>query len=173
MQTGVYNGEGWAHSEPNNEKALQIRATLRPMPANAALHGLRISGFYDADHYASGLPRKRAIGQVSYEHPRVNAAIDVLSTTDRPTFSATETRAHGSSIWVTPKFSHGWEALLRHDALRSNTAGKKTRDIEGVAYWFPLQSGVTSALMFDRDATRGPASGAHVTNYAIKLLVSF
>jgi hypothetical protein len=173
VQTGVYNGEGWAHSEPNNEKALQIRATLRPVPANPALHGLRVSGFYDADHYASGLPRNRAIGQVSFEHPRVNAAIDVVSTTDRPTFAAKETRTHGSSIWVTPKFGHGWEALLRHDALRSNTAGKKTRDIEGVAYWFPLQSGVTSALMFDRDATRGPASGAHGTNYVVNLLVSF
>jgi hypothetical protein len=173
VQTGVYNGEGWAHSEPNNEKALQIRATLRPMPANPALHGLRVSGFYDSDHYASGLPRNRAIGQVSYEHPRVSAAIDIVSTTDRPTFSATETKTHGSSIWATPKFGHGWEALLRHDALRSNTAGKKTRDIEGLAYWFPLQSGVTSALLFDRDAARGPASGAYVTNYAIKLLISF
>lgn len=173
LQAGVYNGEGWAHSEVNDQKALQIRATLRPMPANAALHGLRVSGFYDTDHYASGLPRNRAIGQVTYEHPRVNVGIDIVSTTDRPSSSAKETRTHGSSIWATPKFGHGWEALLRHDALRSNTAGKKTRDIEGVAYWFPLQSGITSALMFDRDASRGPASGTHTTNYAVHLLVSF
>jgi hypothetical protein len=42
-----------------------------------------------------------------------------------------------------------------------------------VAYWFPLQSGVLSALMLDRDATRGPAAGTRTTNYGIKLLVSF
>ncbi len=173
MQAGVYNGEGWAHSDPNNEKALQIRATLRPVPGTPALHGLHISGFYDADHYASGLPRNRAIGQVTYEHPRIVAGIDVLSTTDRPSISTTETKTHGSSFWATPKFGHGWEALLRRDTLHSDTAGTKTRDIEGVAYWFPLQSGVSSALMLDRDASRGPSTSTRTTNYGIKLLVSF
>jgi len=173
VQAGVYNGEGWAHSDPNNEKALQIRATLRPVPATPALHGLRISGFYDADHYASGLPRNRAIGQVTYEHPRIVAGIDVLATTDRPSSTVVETKTHGSSLWATPRFGHGWEALLRRDTLHSDTAGTKRRDIEGVAYWFPVQSGVSSALMLDRDALRGPASGTHTTNYGIKLLVSF
>jgi len=173
MQAGVYNGEGWAHSDPNGEKALQIRVSLRPVPATPALHGLRISGFYDADHYASGLPRTRALGQVTYEHPRVVAGIEVISTKDRPSFSVAETKTHGNSLWATPKFGHGWEALLRRDTLHSDAAGTKTRDIEGIAYWLPVQSGVSSAVMFDRDATRGPASGTHVTNYAIKLLVSF
>jgi hypothetical protein len=173
VQTGVYNGEGWAHSEVNDQKALQIRATLRPVPASAALHGLRVSGFYDADHYAAGLPRDRAIWEVTYEHPRVTAGIDILSTKDRPSFSAIETRTHGSSIWATPKFGHGWEGLLRHDSLHSNVAGTKTRDIEGVAYWLPLQSGLSSALMLDRDAGRGPAPGTHTTNYAVHLLISF
>jgi hypothetical protein len=173
VQAGIYNGEGWAHSEVNDQKAMQVRATLRPVPASPVLHGLRISGFYDADHYASGLPRNRALGQVTYEHPRVNAGIEVLSTTDRPSFTTTETKTHGSSLWATPKFGHGWEALLRRDTLHSDTAPTKTRDIEGIAYWFPLQSGVSSALLFDRDATRGPAAGTHITNYGIKVLLSF
>ena len=47
------------------------------------------------------------------------------------------------------------------------------RDIEGIAYWLPLQSGVTSAVMLDRDATRGPAAGTHTTNYGIKILISY
>jgi hypothetical protein len=122
VQAGIYNGEGWTHSDPNNEKALQIRATLRPARATPILYGLRISGFYDADHYASGLPRNRAIGQVTYEHPRVVAGIDVLAATDRPSFTTVETKAHGSSLWATPKFGHGWEALLRRDTLHSDTA---------------------------------------------------
>jgi hypothetical protein len=143
------------------------------VPATPSLHGLRISGFYDADHYASGLPRTRALGQVTYEHPRVVAGIEVISTKDRPSFTVAETKTHGSSLWATPKFGHGWEALLRRDTLHSDAAGTKTRDIEGIAYWLPVQAGVSSAVMFDRDATRGPASGTHLTNYAIKLLVSF
>jgi hypothetical protein len=173
MQAGVYNGEGWAHSDPNGEKALQIRVSLRPVPATAALRGLRISGFYDADHYAAGLPRNRAIGHVAYEHPLVSVAFEALSTTDRPSFTVTETKTHGTSIWATPKLGHGWEALLRRDTLHSDTAGTKRRDIEGIAYWLPMQAGVSSAVMLDRDATRGPASGTHLTNYGIKLLVSF
>jgi len=173
LQAGIYNGEGWAHSEVNDQKAKQIRVTLRPVPASTALHGLRISGFYDADHYATGLPRNRALGQVSYEHPLVIVGIEVLSTTDRSSLTATETKTHGSSLWATPKFGHGWEVLLRRDTLHSDAAGTKTRDIEGIAYWLPLQAGVSSAVLLDRDATRGPASGTHLTNYGIKLLVTF
>src|SRR5258706_34640 len=139
MQAGVYNGEGWAHSDPNNEKALQIRATLRPVPATPALHGLRLSGFYDADHYAVGLPRNRAIGQVTYEHPRVVAGIDVISTKDRPSFTVAETKTHGSSLWATPRFGHGREALLRRDTRHSNTAGTQKDDNQGGTYWFPPQ----------------------------------
>ena len=173
LQAGVYNGEGWAHSDPNGEKALQIRAALRPVPGNAALHGLRVAGFYDADHYAAGLPRKRAIAQVTYELPRFSAGVDLLNTTDRPSLAVPEIRAHGSSIWATAKSGRGFEVLLRHDALRTQGAGRKLRDIEGVAYWLPLQGGMASAVMLDRDATRGPASGTHTTNYGIKILISY
>jgi hypothetical protein len=174
VQAGIYNGEGWAHSDPNNEKALQIRAAIRPMPAQPVLRGLRVAGFYDLDHYAAGLPRKRAIALVTFEHPRVNAGIDLLSTADRPTFAVSETKTHGSSIWATPKFGKGWEALLRHDALRTqNSSARKSRDIEGIAYWLPLQAGLTSAVMLDRDATRGPVSGTHTTSYGIKIQISY
>jgi hypothetical protein len=173
LQMGVYNGEGSAHSDPNGEKALQIRAAIRPVPGNTALNGLRVAGFYDADHYAAGLPRKRTIAQVTYEHPRVTAGIDILGATDRPTRAAPETRAHGSSIWITPKFGGGWEALLRHDALHTEGVGRKSRDIEGIAYWVPVQAGLSSAVMLDRDATRGPAAGTHATAYGIKLMISY
>jgi hypothetical protein len=172
VQAGVYNGEGWAHSDPNGEKALQLRGTLRPFPAIPALHGLRVTAFYDADHYAAGLPRNRSIGQLTYEHTRVNAGVDLLATTDRPAFTSPESRTHGSSVWATPRFGHGWEALLRRDTLHSRT-GAKTRDIEGVARWFPMQAGISTALMFDRDATRGPLPGTHTTNYAVRMLFSF
>ncbi len=172
VQAGIYNGEGWAHSDPNNEKSLQLRGTLRPFPGLRSLHGLRVTAFYDADHYAAGLPRNRAIGQVTYEHPLVNAGVDLLATTDRPTFTTPESRTHGASLWATPRFSHGWEALLRRDTLHTK-GGTKTRDIEGIARWFPVQAGISAALMFDRDATRGPVPGTHATNYAVRMQFTF
>ncbi len=157
IAAGVFNGEGFARSEANDQKAAVLRVSLRP------LKGLRVSGFIDKDNYSSGQPRDRAVGQLSYEHPRVIAAVDLLSAKDR------DTKSHGYSAWATPKLSKSWELLLRRDVLRAEE--RKTRNIEGVAYWVPLQSGVSAAVMVDRDDTRG--AGSRVTNYGLKLMVSF
>ena len=158
---GVFNGEGFGHAETNDQKAAMLRVAVHPMK------GLHFSAFYDNDNYAEGQPRNRAIGQVAFEHPRVTAAIDVLSARDRAV------KARGYSIWATPKLSRSWELLLRRDTLEPDTSRdeRKTRDIEGLAYWVPLQGGVSAAVMFDRDDTRG--IGARVTNYGIKVMVSF
>ena len=51
------------------------------------------------------------------------------------------------------------------------TAPRKTRDIEGIAYWLPVQGGVAAAVMLDRDDTRG-GGVARITNYGVKLMVS-
>ena len=65
--------------------------------------------------------------------------------------------SRGYSIWATPKQSAtsvGWEGLIRYDHLTPNTAQddqKQNRVITGVAYWFPHQGNVTSALMLDYD----------------------
>src|SRR5262249_49829900 len=55
---GVYNGEGYSKTEANQEKALQVRGTIRPLARSSmvAARGLRISGFYDADAYIKGGP---------------------------------------------------------------------------------------------------------------------
>jgi hypothetical protein len=174
IQTGVYNGEGWAHAEANDQKALQLRATVRPMPLASIVKGLRLTGFYDEDHYVKNGDRKRAIAQVTFEHPRVNAGLDLLSAKDRRSVLQPEVASRGYSAWVTPKLTNGWELLLRRDELRPDrrSSAKKTRDIEGLAYWFPMQpkTAVTTALMLDRDSVRGIAP---VTNWGLKLLVSF
>ena len=63
----------------------------------------------------------------------------------------------GYSIWATPKQSAtsvGWEGLIRYDHLTPTTAlddQKQNRLITGIAYWFPHQGNVTSAVMFDYD----------------------
>ena len=157
VAAGVFNGEGFGHAEANDQKAAVLRVSLRPVKH------LRVSGFLDKDNYAAGQPRDREVAQLSYEHPRVVAAIDWLSAKDR------DAKSHGYSVWATPKLSKTWEVLLRRDVLRAEE--RKTRDIEGVAYWLPLQGGVAAAVMLDRDATRG--AGAPVTNYGLKVMVSF
>ena len=157
IAAGIFNGEGFARAETNDQKAVVLRASLQPVKH------LRVSGFIDKDNYSSRQPRDRLVGQLAFDHPRVTAAIDVLSAKDR------DAKSHGYSIWAAPKLARSWELLLRRDVLRA--AERKTRDIEGIAYWVPLQAGVTAAVMVDRDATR--ASGSRLTNYGLKLLVSF
>jgi hypothetical protein len=158
---GVFNGEGFAHAEANDQKAVALRASVHP------LKPLHIAGFYDHDKHAAGERRTRAIGQVVFDHPRVTAAVDLLSARDRAV------KARGYSVWATPKISRTWEVLLRRDVVEPDTSRdeRKTRDIEGVAYWLPLQSGVAAAVMLDRDDTRG--IGPRVTNYGLKVMVSF
>ena len=157
VAAGVFNGEGFAHSEANDQKAMVLRLAVQP------LKGLHLSGLVDRDNYSSGQPRDRQIAQILYEHPRVTAAIDLLSAKDR------DLQSHGYSAWATPKLSKSWEVLLRRDVLRAEE--RKTRDTEGIAYWLPLPKGVSSAVMLDRDDTRG--AGPRLTTYGIKVMVSF
>ena len=48
----------------------------------------------------------------------------------------------------------------------------RRRDIEGLAYWFPMPKGAAGALMLDRDATR-TSGAASVINYGLKTMLSF
>src|SRR5205085_6789133 len=135
VAAGVFNGEGFAHPEANDQKAEMLRVSLQP------LKRLHLSGFVDKDNYSAGQPRDRQVAQLAYDHARVTAAVDLLWAKDR------DVRSHGYSAWATPKLTKSWEMLLRRDVLRVEGEPRKTRDIEGVAYWVPLPSGVTAAVM--------------------------
>ena len=43
LVAGVFNGEGFARAEANDQKALQLRGTFRPFPNANAARGLRLS----------------------------------------------------------------------------------------------------------------------------------
>ena len=153
---GIYNGDNYNRAEPNDRKALMIRATVRPLPLHPALRGLRVTGFYDHDAYVKDAERRRAIAGVTYEHPYVNAGANYVATADRARAADRKLEGHGYSIWATPKTpaGHGWEGLLRFDHLVQGQAasaadGKRNRGIAGVAYWFPRQGAVSSALLLD------------------------
>ena len=157
VHVGVYNGENYNKAEVNNEKAYQVRATLRPFASESApavLRGIRGSIFYDADRYVKNAPRNRFMAALTYEHSYLNAAFEFLDTADQTSITRPEISGRGYSIWATPKSPSGFEALLRYDHLKPNTLlGQQVRNrtIVGVSYWFPRQGSVASALLLDYD----------------------
>lgn len=157
VHVGVFNGENYNKAEANDQKAFMIRGTLRPF-ANpvtpAVLRGLRASLFYDGDNYVKDGPRKRFIAGLTYEHPFLNAGLEYLDTADRTTVTRPEVDGKGYSVWFTPKSPRGLEGLLRYDHLQPNTtfsSQTRNRTIVGVAYWFPHQGSVSSAMLLDYD----------------------
>lgn len=163
VHAGIYNGEGYSKAEANDQKALQLRASFRPF-------GKRLRGtvFVVNDRYDEHDRRERLIGQVTYEHPRVNAGVDVLTTKDR----AAEGR--GWSVFATPRLGKGWELLLRHDQNKPDRTSSvvRKRDITGVAYWIPNLQKVTAAVLVDRDALTVTGKDDE-TKYGVKLLLVF
>ena len=153
---GIYNGENYNRAEVNDQKALMVRATVRPLPGSPSLRGLRVTGFYDLDAYVKDAERRRGILGLTYEHPYVNAGVSYLTTSDQTRIVSPRLQGHGYSIWATPKTpaGFGWEGLLRFDHLvQEQTAsaldGERDRTIAGIAYWFPRQGNVSAALLLD------------------------
>jgi hypothetical protein len=158
VHVGVYNGEGYAKTDPNDQKAIDIRGTVRPFAqAMPALRGLRVTGYYVGDNYIKDSERTRAVGQVTYESFYVNGGFDGIKAHDQTGIKNPDVESSGWSFWVTPKkpLANGAsvEALLRYDHLQPNTvaASNRTRTIVGGAYWFPHQGNVSSALLLDYD----------------------
>lgn len=169
---GIYNGETYARSEQNDEKSMQLRVSVRPLPKHPLLKGWRVTGFVNDDRYVGSAPRRRLAAQTTFEHAHVVAGAELLRATDQTSRSAPEIDANGYSLWVTPRFVGGWETLFRYDRLRRDNLPTQRRDIEGLAYWFRMPKGVSTALMVDRDSL-AVAGAPKLTNYGLKLLLSF
>lgn len=172
LHAGYYNGEGYSKAETNNEKALQFRSTLRPLPRAALLKGLRATLFVDDDHSAQGVQRRRILEQVTFESPRANGGVDRITTRDR------SVSGDGWSVWLNPRLGRGWEILLRHDDTRPDrtTSQNRIRNVAGVAYWLPSAQKVTTAILVDYDVldqrNYAPAR-AKDARYGVKALISF
>jgi hypothetical protein len=151
VHTGIYNGETYTRAEANDQKAFMIRASFRPLRMHPVLRGMRVTGFYDHDAYVKDAERRRAIGNISFEHQYVNASFNYFTATDQTRTTVTDVDARGFSVWVTPKHPSGWEGILRYDWLEPNRAlnGDRARTIVGGAYWFPKQGAVSTALLLD------------------------
>jgi hypothetical protein len=195
VHVGLYNGEGYARGEANDQKGLLIRVTGRPFARKApVLRGLRGHFYHYADKYVKNGDRRRTIGTATYEHPRVVAGFEYADAHDQrsalPGMTAID--SNGYSLWVTPRTPMGWEGLIRYDHNTPNsssalaplaTAGNLTttldsqhqnRLIVGVAYWFKLQGNVTSALLVNYDGQHFKNLTAPETKtVALHALVSF
>jgi Phosphate-selective porin O and P len=172
---GVYNGENYQRVEVNNEKAFEFRGTVRPFATQApVLRGIRAHLVYYNDNYAAGDERKRVMGNLTFEHQYVNAEFDYLSAKDQTLATAADVSSRGWAFWATPRKplvnGSSLEALIRYDHFTPNTANtrapaatspvpgvtllsdqQQNRWIYGVAYWFPHQGGVSTAIMLDYD----------------------
>jgi hypothetical protein len=152
---GIYNGETYSRFEANDQKAFQVRASLRPMRTHPVLRGLRLAGFVDADAYVQNAERRRLGAAITFEHAWVNAGGEYLDATDQLRAASPELGSRAFSLWATPKMpkGFGWEGLLRFDHLIQEQAtsvdGERDRTIAGVAYWFPRQGSVSAAVLFD------------------------
>jgi hypothetical protein len=181
IHSGFYNGDNYNRAEPNDQKAFMVRGTFRPLRQHPLFRGLRLTGFADLDAYVQNAERRRGIVAVTFEHPHVNAAFDYLWTKDQTRITAAEADGRGWSAWVTPRQradNTGFEGLLRYDRLEpnKNAPGDRSRVIAGVAYWFPHQGSVTTALLFDVENVDNqdfaPARGDE-RRFAVHMLVNF
>ncbi|HET7694248.1 MAG TPA: hypothetical protein VFK57_00965 [Vicinamibacterales bacterium] len=179
VQTGFFNGENYNRAEVNDQKAFMIRGTVRPLPRHALLRGLRFTGFLNKDAYVRNADRTRALVAASYEHPSVSGAFEYQTTTDQPSTTRTAVKGRGWSVFVNPRHPSGWEGLLRFDHnVPDTTLDRQVRErtIAGVAYWFPHQGSVATALMLDVDnATFDGFSTAQPTQrrFALHAYVGF
>ena len=175
LHVGVYNGENYQKVEPNNEKALEFRGTVRPFALGLPiLRGIRGHLVYYHDHYQRHDERNRLMGNVTFEQKHVNAGFDYLRAEDQTLATAPVISSHGFSVWATPRLPHdngsSWEALVRYDHWIPNTSSAlvpassspnpgttvfsqqvQNRMIAGVSYWFPHQGSVSTALLLDYD----------------------
>jgi hypothetical protein len=199
IHVGLFNGENYNKAEVNDEKAIMVRVSVRPFATGVpVLRGLRASVFYDGDNYLQDGPRQRFIAHGTFEHAYVNAGVEYLDAHDQTSAKPGTARVEGKgySIWATPRAPRAngssLEALLRYDHLipneastlaPSSTAGNlftpfntqaQNRSIVGVAYWFPHQGNVSTALLFDWDAQKfDNLTTAPVRVFGIHGLINF
>ena len=141
IQTGVYNGEGYAQTDVNKYKSAQGRLTLRPFAGRGAANGFRLSGFYSAGWYAADRPRRLGIVMGSFEQTHLVGTLQYLKATESPSAVAPrDIDRNGSSGFLEIRQGmNGWAALARLDLLDSDEAlanNEQHRIIAGGAYWF-------------------------------------
>ncbi len=181
MHIGVYNGDGYTRPQDQDQQlSFQARLTVRPLPQVEILKGLRLTGFYDSDHYLEDLKKERYIGFLSFENPYINFGAQYDHNKDKRTTTSNEVDSEGWSVWATPRWPNcGLEALIRWDRITPDTSSpaRKQRLIVGPAYWFPVtKSGVAAAVLLNFEQVRymgAPGQRPTEERYAVSTLFNF
>jgi len=183
VHAGYYNGDTYSRAEANDQKAFQIRGTLRPLPRMGAAKGLRLSVFYDADKPIQGGERNRFIAAGTFEHKYLNLGIDYLNAKDRSSPTKGEVKASGWTIWAQPRSPSGFEGLFRYDHLKPNTAATasaladsvKSRFLGGLSYWLKVKAPLAAAVLVDYEEVKYDQALAKPTEkrFEIKTLFNF
>jgi hypothetical protein len=178
IHVGYYNGDTYSKAEVNDQKAFQIRGTLRPFPKMTNLKGLRLTAFYDDDHPVKNADRKRFVGAVTFEHKYVNAGWEYLQAKDNSSASKPVVESEGWTFWATPKTTFGLEGLFRYDDLKPNKSvnAKKNRTLAGLSYWFKTtRAGLAAAIMADYEEVKydSPLNKPTEKRFEIKTLFNY
>ena len=170
IHVGYYNGDTYSKAEANDQKAFQIRGTLRPFPKMANLKGLRLTAFYDDDHPVKDAERTRFVGAVTFEQKYVNAAFEYLDAKDNASATKPVVKSEGWSLWATPRTRIGIEGLFRYDDLKPNKSidAKKSRTLVGASTgsrprgrgWQPRSWPTTRRSSTTRRSPSPPRSGS-------------
>src|SRR5438445_11093623 len=111
----MFSDDNNNRAETNDQKALMVRATVRPFATQApVLRGFRATLFYDGDHYVKDAERTRLIAGLSFEHQYVNAAFEYLYTHDQTSTKCGVLSVAGKGCSISPisKSTIMWYALL-------------------------------------------------------------
>ena len=157
VHLGYYNGDTYSKAELNDQKAFQIRGTLRPLPRQKLLKGWRLTAFYDHDSPVENGSRERFIANTTFEHQYLNLGFDYLDARDRTSATKPEVKSNGWSVWVEPRSKIGVEGLFRYDDLKPNESvdARKTRTLVGIAYWFKFSKpGLSAAVLGDYEQVK-------------------
>jgi hypothetical protein len=138
LHVGIYNGDTYSKAEPNDQKGIEGRFTLRPLARMATWKGLRLTAFFKSDHYIANSPRNRFLAAATFEHKNVNLGLEYLNATDKANAAGAQVKGNGFSFWATPRTNVGLEGLFRYDSLKPNkdVDAKRNITIVGLSYWF-------------------------------------
>jgi hypothetical protein len=175
IHVGYYNGDTYTRAEPNDQKALQGRFTVRPLPRKPVLKGLRLTAFYDADKYVKSADRNRFVGSLTFEHKNLNLGADYVDAKDQTSAKLAAVKSNGWDVWVTPRLNNGIEGFFRYDNFKPNkdVDALKKRTMFGAAYWF--KTAKSAAVMADYEGVDYDAAlnKAKERRFAIHCLFNF
>jgi polyhydroxyalkanoate synthesis regulator phasin len=159
MSLGIYNGSGYHSSEKNENKTLEGRLTVRPLPD--IVPGLQLSyfGIYGKGNKDTEPDWTVNLPFVSYEHKYVTLTGQYYWGTGNQS-GADENKKDGYSFFAEVKPTDKVSIIGRYDKFDQNTDAdndENTRYIAGIAYHFYKQHKNMVLLDYDHVSYQDPS----------------